>query len=199
MAGTLTLVTPRVNLPLDWASEVKGHLRLNSEEERGRIESLLIPSAEGWVEDLTNRALITQTWKLQLDGFGGDVIVIPKPPLQAITEISYVDSAGATQVLAPAEYVVDTPAGPNAKNGRVWPAYLHSWPSPRSQRNAIAITFRCGYGAAYDSVPPKLRQAMLMLVGEMFERREEAVIGTISTPAQLGAQALALGFLTEAA
>src|SRR5512137_379977 len=108
----LSLVTAPAALALDWVSEVKGHLRLITEEERDRVEQVLIPAATSWAETATGRALITQTWKLLLDGFpsglggwlGGYVttgaasaITLPKPPLQSVTTVKYVDESGVLQ------------------------------------------------------------------------------------------------------
>jgi uncharacterized phiE125 gp8 family phage protein len=197
MIGRLTLVTAPAALPLSWASEVMGHLRLDGAEEQARVESVLVPAAVGWAEGETNRALIHQTWKLQLDEFPyGDAIEIPKPPLVSVTGITYVDPAGVTQTWAPAEYVVDAPAGERALPGRVYLAYDKSWPDVRCQRDAIAITFQCGYGATHAAVPAMLRSAMLLVVGELFERRELAVPGTINE-VPMAARALARPFRVE--
>ncbi len=195
----LSLKTAPAALPLDWAT-VKGQLRLDADEEQARIESVLVPAAVDWVESLTSRALITQTWYGRLDRFPDeDYIVIPKPPLASITSVSYVDGDGVTQVLAPAKYVVEALAGLRALHGKVHLAYNETWPTTRAQANAVTIEFVCGYGATPASVPGALRQALLVLIDEMFTYRQDSITGTIVSPAQIGAKALALPFLAESA
>ena len=51
------------------------------------------------------------------------------------------------------------------------PAYNESWPEVRSNElNAVQITYQAGYGAAED-VPDAIKQAMYLLIGDMFENR----------------------------
>lgn len=191
----LTRTVAPAALPLAW-DQVKGHLRLDSEDERSRIEEILVPAACSWAETFTGRVLITQTWKWLRSGFPvSGFLALPRPPLQTLTAIRYIDTNGVQQTWAPAKYVVDAPVGEKAMPGRVWPAYGESWPTVRTQPNAVEIEFVCGYGAAAGDVPGLLRAAMLLIVGELFERREQAVQGTIITEVPLSAERLAGQFL----
>ena len=47
-----------------------------------------------------------------------------------------------------------------------------------SKINAVTIEFTAGYGNA-SAVPQDIKHAMLLLIGEMYENREESVTGTI--------------------
>lgn len=156
-------------------SEAKAHLRVTSTNEDSLINSL-ITAARMWAEDFTQRALITQTWEYKLDAFV-DEIEIPLPTLQSVTSIQYVDTAGATITLANTEYTVDTAA----ERGLVRLAYDKSWPSTRTQANAVTIRFIAGYGGAA-SVPGTIKAACLLMLGELYERRETTIVGApIST------------------
>jgi len=111
----------------------------------------LITDARRAAEGILDRALITQTWELTLDRFPfysadntRSEILLPRPPLQSVTSITYTDIDGATQTLASANYKVDTIGEP----GRVVPAYGLSWPSTRNEINAVTVRYVCGYGAA---------------------------------------------------
>ena len=128
--------------------------------------SALILAAREHVEAFTRRALVTQTWDLKLDGFPS-VIRVPRPPLQSITSISYIDSNGATQTWAAANYSVDTSSQP----GRIEPAYGISYPTLRGVPNAVTIRFVAGYGAAA-AVPQSVKQAILLFVAHLYENRE---------------------------
>lgn len=193
----LSLVTAPAKNPITWEGHVKGHLRLSGEAERQRIEQLLIPAATRWAESETNRALITQTWKLVLDAFPCDrsiALELPKAPLQSVTWVKYVNEDGVLTTWSSSEYVVDAPAGEEAMPGRIWPAYDKSWPTVRTQRNAVEIQFACGYGNADDNVPALIKAAMLLIVGEQFQRREAAIAGTIIAEVPLSARRMIAPF-----
>ncbi len=230
---SLQLVMAAVELPLSWDDEVKSHLRLNSEDERARVEAITIPSAGQWVEDFTNRALVNRTLKLFLDHFPGysypgccegrgscywpyawpyatwpyatslsaKPLYIPYPPLQSLTHIKYYDGDGVLQTWSPTLYDVDPAAGSpfldTCQPWRVYPKYGQSWPTHRAQRNAIEVQFVAGYGATAAAIPAKLRSAMLLMVGEMFERREQAVVGSMVSDAKVTAERLAWPFRVD--
>ncbi|MCB1567832.1 MAG: hypothetical protein KDI69_03305 [Xanthomonadales bacterium] len=129
-------------------------------------------------DGILGRALLSQTWDMKLDAFPDeDEISIPLPPLQSVTSISYVDGNGDTQTMSTDDYVVDTATQP----GVVALAYSKSWPVARSQRNAVTIRFVAGYGAA-GAVPAPIKHAILLMVGEMFENREDSIVGLSYAP-----------------
>ena len=99
---------------------------------------------------------------------------MPRPPLQSVTSITYVDDAGDTQTLSSSLYQVDTKSQP----GRIIPAYGESWPTVRSNTlNAVTVNFVAGYGDDPEDVPAGLRHAVKFLCGHWFEQRETVVIG----------------------
>jgi uncharacterized phiE125 gp8 family phage protein len=190
---TLSLKTPPAALALDWVQEVKGHLRLDSEEEQPRVASILIPAATQFAESETDRQLITATWTLYLDAFPcyGHKIELPKPPLKTVTSVKYYDTAGVLQTWAAAgNYSVQAPAGPFADCGYILPAYAVVYPVTQSRADAVEIEFTSGYGDTFASVPPLIRAAMLLIVGEQFERREESIAGTIISRVPMAAHNL---------
>ncbi len=193
----LSLKTAATGIALDWA-DIKGHLRLDTEDERARIEGLLVPAAQEWIESLTNRELLTTTWTGYRDTFpaDGSPIVLPRPPLQSVTSVKYLDTAGVLQTWAATNYSVDAPAGPKAAPGRIIPGPSVSYPTTYGQPNDVQIEFIAGYGASA-AVPASLKAALLLLVGDQFEQREESISGTIITRVPTSAVSLALGFLVE--
>lgn len=126
----------------------------------------LIAAARLWVEDTTRRALITQTWKLYLNAFD-NAIEIPRAPLQSVTSITYVDTAGATQTVAASVYTVDTDSVP----GRVLLAPDQLWPTDVDDREkGICITFVAGYGASGASVPVTDLHAIKLQLEILYDR-----------------------------
>jgi uncharacterized phiE125 gp8 family phage protein len=176
------LVTPPNAEPI-LVSEAKDHLRVTANDEDSLI-NLLITAARSWAEDFTQRALITQTWDYKLNAFA-DEMEIPLPPLQSVTSIKYIDTNGVEQTLAVTEYTVDTAA----ERGLVRLAYGKSWPAVRAQANVVTIRFVAGYPAAAD-VPGTIKAACLLILGELYARRENAIVGAPITVVPVSAEYL---------
>lgn len=144
----------------------------------------LIGAATRWSESYCNRKWLTQTCTEVFDQF--PAMIRPRwSPLIAVTSISYIDSAGATQTLDAAEYQVDEVTEP----GRIAPAYGESWPSTRSDLNAVTLVYTAGYGSAGSDVPPDVRTAISMLAGSLYENREDTSPITLAT-VPIGARVL---------
>jgi uncharacterized phiE125 gp8 family phage protein len=134
------------------------------------ILSALITSARQYVEAVTRRALITQTWDLYLNEFpSGNYFEIPLGSLQSITSMAYTDSSGTvTTMTATTDYIADTASEP----GRIVLPYGIGWPSTTLHPvNPIAIRFLCGYGTTAASVPAGIRTAIKMTCEDLFEHR----------------------------
>src|SRR5690606_14420890 len=129
----------------------------------------LIAAARETVETFAGRALITQTWELVLDDWpDSDTIKLPRPPLQSVTSVTYVDEAGVSHTLSSASYIVDTDSEP----GRLVLKAGESWPSETLQAaNGVRVRYAAGYGAAA-AVPEKFKLAVKLLAVHWYENRE---------------------------
>lgn len=176
----LTLVTPASQMPVTLDEAKKQCECEGLFDHDSFLDHVLIPAATDRAQLVTQRQVMTAEYCLQLEGFpcAAGWIDMPRPPLQTVTRIQYVDLAGVTQTLATSTYQVDAPVGPRGARGRIAPAYLETWPATRAQLNAVAITFLAGYGDAPDDVPALLRMAILQTVATWFRYREEFVIET---------------------
>lgn len=130
----------------------------------------LITTAREYCEAFQNRAYINQTWDLWLDAFPAeDYIRIPLPPLVSVSSIKYYDTANTVATMTATDYFVDDKSEP----GRVVLAYGKTWPTTTLRpANGVVVEFVAGYGAAAASVPKKVIQAMLLLIGHWFKQRE---------------------------
>jgi uncharacterized phiE125 gp8 family phage protein len=143
----------------------------------------LITAAREHVEDLTRRALLTQRWYYYLDEFPeGDSIRLPFGNLQngAGQEpvVSYKDSDGTvTTMTAGTDYLVET----NGEGcGAIVLPYGGSWPSAALYpSNPITIEFTAGWETAED-VPEKIKAAILLILGDLWNNREGAVLTNLS-------------------
>lgn len=175
----LTQITPPAVEPI-LLQQAKDHLRLDHDSE-DELVSRLVSAARQLVESETRRALITQTWDYALDydwpteedkrlGMVNR-IVLPKPPVQSVTYVKYIDTSGVEQTLAANQYLL--------RNGVIEPAYGVTWPSVREQMATVTVRYVCGYGAAA-AVPEQIKHAILLLVGHWFSHREAVVSGTMN-------------------
>ena len=139
-----------------------------------QLLNVLIKSARQYAEQLLGRYLITQTVDLYLDEFPTQAINMR--PLQSVTEITYVDTAGDARPLSAADYIVDSTGSP----ARITPAYGVSWPSTRDQVNAVKVRFVAGYGSA-SAVPQCVRNWMLMRIKQLYDQRDMINVGNIVT------------------
>lgn len=150
--------------------EAKLHLRVDIDDDDTLISALIV-AARQWVETVTSRALISQTWDMWLDAFpASDRIAVPMAPLQSITGIYYTPYGGVETTLSSSYFSVDIRSIP----GRVVLNSGYTWPGDTLIAvNGMRMRFVCGYGAAGSSVPQAIRQAMLLLIGCYYENREE--------------------------
>jgi len=154
-------------------TEAKAHLRVDGSADDTLITALIVAARQA-AEQITGRALITQTWDLMLDAFE-PTIELPMPALQSVTSVKYLDSNGAEQTLASGNYKVDAVSEP----GRIIPAYGLDWPATRDEINSVTVRFVAGYGAAA-AVPQPIKQWMLLKIGELYENREGTQTGTVT-------------------
>lgn len=152
-------------------AEAKAHLRVTSDAEDALIAGL-ISAARKICEDYTGLALVTRGYSLFLDAWNGDV-VLPRPPLQAVSRIDVVDSAGNAAEFPAASYLVDTRGRP----GRICLADNAAPPMPGRSVNGIEISFTAGFGPSSVDVPAALRQAILLLAARLYASRGDGSEG----------------------
>ena len=131
----------------------------------------LITVARDIVEGHTGRRLINQTWNYYIDEFPcKDHIKIPYAPLVSVSSIKYTDCDGTVNTMSTDAYIVDI----NSEPGRVVLPYNGSWPSETLYPvNPINIEYIAGYGTS-TNVPKTIKQAMKLIVGDLYENRENS-------------------------
>ena len=147
-------------------------MRIDASDEDTYIGEL-IKAARVYCEQATRRAFITQTITYVEDSFpaSGDSIALPVPNLIAVTSLKYYDADGAQQTWASSNYTANSYAFPP----QVDLTYGISYPSVRSQYNAVEVTYTAGYGAA-SAVPDSIKHAIKLLVAHWHENRESVVM-----------------------
>ena len=160
-------VTPAA--PIVTLDECKDHLRLDHTDDDAYVTAL-ISAATTAAQERLGRTLGIMTWDYRLDSagiyWGGD-IRLPMPPLLEVVSVTYVDLDDATQAYAPANYRAFGIGG----RGGIRLAGGAAWPSVRQGPEAVTIRYRAGY----DTVPEPIRQAIKLLIGQLYAQRGEMV------------------------
>ena len=167
------VVTSATGEPIALA-DMKEHINITTTDDNDYITNLGI-AARQYVEMVTNRKLMPQTWAGYWDCFPyGKEIQIPHTPLRSIpsTGFVYTNSAGASTTFSSTAWGVDIASEP----GRIVLTYGDSWPSVTlGYNNPIAITFNCGY-AGSSAVPQQMKEVMYLLVANWYDNREAVSI-----------------------
>jgi uncharacterized phiE125 gp8 family phage protein len=151
-------------------AEAKSFLRVENDDD-DVIIGALIAAARNQVEALTRRGLLTQTWRLVLDGWPPDGRIKPKfSPLSAIAAARVYDEAGTAHTVDPENFVLDA-----AQN--VIAVRSCSLPQPGRATAGIEIDVVVGFGDAGSDVPPPLMQALRMLLAHWYDNRGQIAIG----------------------
>src|SRR5712672_1990832 len=185
--SSLSLITPPTFDPVMLA-EAKAQCRITSSEEDGLVAGYLL-AARRHCENYTGRVFATQTWEMKVDGGWPTVfdrstvkqrnrIVLPNPPAQSVTSITYIDTLGALQTLATNQYSFSK----GDIFGFIEPAYGVSWPAVRNQLETVTVRYVAGYTTDF---PDTIRQAILLLVSHFNEHREAVAVDIRGTPIEL--------------
>lgn len=150
-------------------ADVKMHLRVipNDDSEDEAILKPLITAAREYCENITGKALATQTVKAFPDLLHG-IITLPRDPIQSITEVVYTDAEGNTTDITDYDY--------DPVKGTI---VLGELPQSKPASTPVAITYVCGY--ADGELPKSIRQAMMLLIGHWYENREAVVVGAFTS------------------
>lgn len=166
----LTEAAPVVTL-----DEAKAHLRVDHTDDDAYITAL-IGVASVAVADRTDSTVGVREWEWH--AFHEDMLRrmspcwrlrIPAPPLLEVLSITYRDGQGVEQTYPANDYEVVGVGAPQGgyvrlKNGR-------TWPSVEPGTEAAVVRFRAGY----KDVPEPLRQAVLLIIGNLYNSRGEMV------------------------
>lgn len=169
--------------------EARKHLRIEPfgspeiHPDDSYIETLISVARE-WCEQYTRRALATQTVMVSTDDFpSGEsiystAIKLPLTPLQSVTFVKYYDTDNVEQTLSSSVYYVDT------FEGAIYLEINQSW--PQTNGKPVTIEYIAGYtnGESPDNYPfpYPIKAAMLLLIGNYYENRQEDVAaGTRAT------------------
>ena len=175
------LVTSSTGEPIT-LEELKNHLRIMpGETEDDEYLRTLITMSRERVEEITNRKLMPQTWKLHLNNWPNtDYIQLPYGRVRSVpsTGIVYTNSTNNSTTFSSTAWSASTASDP----GRVYLEYDSDWPSSVTldNKDPISVEFNCGYSSR-GSIPASIKHAMKIICSDYYENRESVVTGMTVT------------------
>jgi len=142
-------------------AEAKAHLRVIHSSDDAMIDRLIVSAREA-AEQFTNRALVAATYRWIREGFESR-FVLPLWPVATVDAVSYLDDDDTRQTVSESDYTFDA--------DRLSLRPLDSWPSGTE----VNVEFTTDPG----EVPQAIKQAILLMVGDMYEQGNATIVGTI--------------------
>lgn len=162
-------------------AEAKAHLRVDFANDDAYITAL-ITVARQQAEHEAQRSFAAQTLRARVSKFG-DGVELERGPVTAVVHVRYQDAANVQQTLPASVYYVD-------RSGLVPVvrlASLQQWPQVFPQAGSIEVQYTVG---TWVEPPRAAIQYMLLLIGSMYENREQTVTGTIQAELSFAARLL---------
>lgn len=147
----------------------KNYLKVFDNEDDSLID-LLRRAAREHIEQLTGLSLVTQTRELKLDYFPFcDTIRLTNGPFQSVTHVKYYDANDVLQTIPSTDYWFDS------SDGRI--QIKNTWPLIKTRQNAVVIEYVAGFEV--EKVPGPLIEAMQIVMGYMYEHRDQSIPKTL--------------------
>lgn len=181
MHGVIDLVDTVVTAPAQPPLTVeyaRRHLRALGHSDDLLVATWILAAAQ-YFEEQTGRQIITATREVwldafpcrpQTDGYQPVRIELPRPPLQTVVSVRYIDGTGDLVSFSDGGspdlplFKVNAPAGPHAVRGWLEPVYGAAWPLARGESGAVRIQYTAGYGDDMAAVPELIRGILCYLV-----------------------------------
>jgi uncharacterized phiE125 gp8 family phage protein len=141
--------------------DIKSELSVFHNERDGDLQSML-DAAVDRVETDTRRALITQTWAWVYDEWPEFPWSLPRRPVQSIV-VTYLDTDDNSQTYAAGNYTLST------ARAAVFLKQASTLPALSDEVENVTFTAVCGFGTTPADIPERYRQAITLLVKEMYD------------------------------
>lgn len=166
---TIVTVTGPASEPVT-VQEARTQCSLYDSTTHDTLLAQLISAARASVEQLAGVRCMTQTVRLELDGFPDAEIDLGCYPVASITSVKYDDTSGVEQTL-----VSGTDYWPSL--GGMFPRLVSvdGWPTAYEGKPASVRVVMVVGNASAASLSPDVKQAILLRITELFEHRSESI------------------------
>lgn len=159
--------------------EAKAHLRVDHGLDDALIERA-IDAATGHLDGyggILGRALMAQRWRQFVPFWPASrCLPLTLEPVTGLVEIRARATDGSEVVIDPVDYRLLA----GASRPQVLFSLSAALPALDGAPDAVAVTYAAGYGEAASDVPAAIRQAMLLMVGDMYRFPETVALGSAS-------------------
>lgn len=172
-----TLITGPTT-PLVTVADLKKYSEIFTSDNDELLQSLIsaaMAKLDGY-EGILGRALINQTWRIQLDAWRCREIELPLGRVHSATVTYYPADGSPSTAFDGSNFSVY-----NFPGGRAIVELLadKSFPGAANRRDAVSVEYVVGYGPNVSDVPADITLAIKRLCAHIFENREEVVVGTV--------------------
>jgi len=155
-------------------AQVQSHLRLGTLDAAEQAElTIMITAATEMAESYCNRSFRSGSKAVQFTSFPPSELqpIAITNDVQSITSIGYYDSSHVAATFT--DYRVVSFGG----RSDIYPSFGSYWPSDSNELpHNITVTVVVGDEA---SVPSSVKSAILLMIADLYENRENDVVGTI--------------------
>ena len=169
-------------------SEAKLFLKVDTSDDDALIGTI-ISSAREYVENFTGYQLLSATYTQYLDKFPNKntAIELLMNPVSAVTHVKYYDSNNTLQTWNTSNYDTDL----KGKPARITLANNATFPTVYDRTNAVEIKFVAGYAStSATGFPKQLLNAMYLIIGHLYENRQDVIVGSIVSEMKKGADSI---------
>ncbi|MBK7873921.1 MAG: phage head-tail connector protein [Saprospiraceae bacterium] len=167
--GTYRVSVEPASEPLS-PTEVKNWLKVDSSTDDDLI-TILIASARQEVERYCQIALLPQTIVETFNCFYSYGLRLSVSPLISVTSITYLSPGeSSASTLSTDLYAVH----PSERPPLVYRKAYATFPTVEAQMAVINVTYQAGYANAA-AVPAAIKKAMLMLIADSYQNRQDSV------------------------
>jgi uncharacterized phiE125 gp8 family phage protein len=171
--GVFVVTPPAVKIVT--LEKVKAHCRIDGDDENATLEDAIaaVTNTLDGPDGDSGFAFLPQRLEQRMTRFGKSVlggrcsarIELDYPPLrdESTIQVQYFDADNALITLDPAQYFV---AQPSKLSAYLMP--VTGWPWTFDRPDSVRIRFDAGFA----SLPPRIHNAALLMVADLFEHRE---------------------------
>lgn len=105
----------------------------------------------------------------------------PVWPVVSVSSVQYLDTAGTLQTLSSSVYAQALDRRPPY----IVPLPNQVWPVTYAQPDAVRVRFRAGMAEANGGIPAAVKAAICLILGHLYENREDVAGGMGGTPGEI--------------
>ena len=165
-------------------SDAKLYLKVDISDDDTIIAGLVTAATKS-AEEYTNRFFLSTTIEQYATTFA-DIKNLLKSPVSTVVRIQYYDENNSLQTLSSDFWDVTAAVEPS----QIYLKPNKSFPQIAQREDAVIVKYIVGYGSATTDVPLPITQACYLIIGHLYQNRQEVVVGKIATELPFGAKYL---------